>query len=125
VSDPPTSHLSRIFSGSPLINRTINQAQEGGTMRSSSVKTLVSAVTLTFTLVIAAPPAEARPSQPKRPSQSAPSMTERAQRAVRQLLQRVFGISANESPSDPFPKFAPGASETLTESPSDPFPVRP
>lgn len=91
-------------------------------MRSSSVKTLVSAVCLTFTLIVAAPPAEARPSQPQRPSRSAPSMADRAQRAVRQLLKRVFGISANEIPTDPIPNFGAGTSEFL-EIPTDPIPV--
>lgn len=92
-------------------------------MRSSSVKTLVSAVTLTFTLIVAAPPAEARPSQPQRPSRSAPSMADRAQRAARQLLKRLFGISANDEPSDPIPLIGNGASE-LTDEPSDPIPSR-
>lgn len=92
-------------------------------MRSSSVKTLVSAVTLTFTLIVAAPPAEARPSQPKRPSQSAPSLTDRAQRVVRQLLKRVFGISANdEGTTEPIPAFAAGASELRFEAPTEPIP---
>jgi hypothetical protein len=95
-------------------------------MRSSSVKTLVSAVTLTFTLIVAAPPAEARPSQqPQRPSQSAPSMTDRAQRAVRQLLKQIFGISANEVTTVPIPRFAPGASDQATEVPTVPIPSLP
>ena len=92
-------------------------------MRSSSVKTLVSAVTLTFTLIVAAPPAEARPSQPKRPSQSAPSVSDRAQRVVRQLLKRFFGISPNDEPSEPFP-FA-GAWGGVIDEPTEPFPLRP
>ena len=89
-------------------------------MRSSSVKTLVSAVTLTFTLIVAAPPAEARPSQPKRPSPSAPSMADRAQRAVRQLLKR-FGITVSGLPSDPIPSIG----RTFEENglPSDPIPT--
>jgi hypothetical protein len=92
-------------------------------MRSSSVKTLVSAVTLTFTLIVAAPPAEARPSQqPKRPSQSAPSMADRAQRAVRQLLKR-FGITVSGLPSDPIPGY-----DSLYNDdrglPSDPIPTQ-
>ena len=57
-------------------------------MRSSSVKTLVSVVSVTLTLVLAAPSIEARPSPPQRPSKSAPSMVDRAQRAVRLLLKR-------------------------------------
>jgi hypothetical protein len=89
-------------------------------MRSSSVKTLVSAVTLTFTLIVAAPPAEARPSRPQRPSQSTPSMADRAQRVVRQLLKRVFGISANGLPSDPIPGARTSDDHGL---PSDPIPV--
>ena len=93
-------------------------------MRSSSVKTLVSAVSLTFTLVVAAPPAEARPSRPQRPSPSAPSMADRAQRAIRQLLKR-FGISANELTTDPIPVFGADTSELRTELPSDPVPIRP
>jgi hypothetical protein len=93
-------------------------------MRSSSVKTLVSAVSLTFTLIVAAPPAEARPSQPKRPSQSAPSMADRAQRVVRQFLKRVFGITGGNGstvglPSDPIPTFRTPDDEGL---PSDPIP---
>lgn len=92
-------------------------------MRSSSVKTLVSAVTLTFTLIVAAPPAEARPSQPKRPSQSAPSLSDRAQRIVRQLLKRVFGISANEDTTEPWPALAPGAmGGMMTEDTTEPWP---
>jgi pyruvate/2-oxoglutarate dehydrogenase complex dihydrolipoamide acyltransferase (E2) component len=93
-------------------------------MRSSSVKTLVSAATLTFALVVAAPSAEARPSQPQRPSQSAPSMTDRAQRAVRQLLKR-FGISVNEVTTVPIPRFAPGGSDQTCEVPSVPIPLIP
>lgn len=94
-------------------------------MRSSSVKTLVAAVTFTFTIIVAAPPAQARPSQPKRPSKSAPSMVDRAQLVVRQLMKRVFGISTNELPSDPIPTFAAGASAELqTELPSDPIPTK-
>jgi hypothetical protein len=95
-------------------------AEEGGTMRSSSVKTLVSAVTLTFTLVVAAPPAEARPSQPKRPAQSAPSMADRAQRAVRQILKRVLGISVNDIVTVPIPGFAPGSWDSTIEAVSEP-----
>jgi hypothetical protein len=91
-------------------------------MRSSSVKTLVSAVTLTFTLIVAAPPAEARPSQPKRPSQSEPSMADRAQRAARELLKRIFGISANEIPTDPIPRLA-RTSDQVVEIPTDPIPA--
>jgi hypothetical protein len=93
-------------------------------MRSSSVKILVSAVTLTFTLIVAAPTAEARPSQPRRPTQSAPSVVDRAQRAVRQLMKRLFGISANENPSEPIPRFGAGPSEVV-EIPSEPIPVIP
>ena len=93
-------------------------------MRSSSVKTLVSAVTLTFTLIVAAPPAEARPSQPKRPSPSAPSLADRAQRAVRQLLKR-FGISANDEVTVPVPRFTSGASDSMVEETSDPIPQNP
>ena len=93
-------------------------------MRSSSVKTLVAAVTFTFTLIVAAPPAEARPSQPQRPSQSTPSMVDRAQRAVRDLRKRVFGISANELPSDLIPaSFRRGTAGC--ELPSDPIPAKP
>jgi hypothetical protein len=92
-------------------------------MRSSSAKTLVSAVTLTLTLIVAALPAEARPSQPRRPSQSAPSVADRAQRAVRQLLKRVFGISANDETSDPIPLVGNGASE-LTDETSEPIPSK-
>jgi hypothetical protein len=91
-------------------------------MRSSSVKTLVSAVTLTFTLIVAAPPAEARPSQPQRPSQSAPSMADRAQRAVRQLLKRLFGISTNEETTEPIPLAQRTA--TFTEETTEPIPAR-
>lgn len=91
-------------------------------MRSSSVKTLVSAVTLTFTLIVAAPPAEARPSQPKRPSQSAPSMADRAQRAVRQLLKR-FGITVSGLPSDPIPGYDNLANDDRG-LPSDPIPTQ-
>lgn len=93
-------------------------------MRSSSVKTLVSAVTLTFTLIVAAPPAEARTSQPKRPSPSAPSMADRAQRAARQLLKRFFGISANEITTTPIPRFEAGAGQTV-EIPTEPIPQNP
>jgi hypothetical protein len=92
-------------------------------MRSSSVKTLVSAATLTFTLIVAAPPAEARPSQPTRPSQSAPSMADRAQRVVRQLLKR-FGISVSGLPSDPIPGYASLLSSDDDRGlPSDPIPA--
>lgn len=96
-------------------------------MRSSSVKTLVSAVTLTFTLIVAAPPAEARPSQPSHASQSAPvqpGVTARAQRAIRQLLQRVMRITASALPTDPWPIYTPGTSGTPEALPTDPWPTR-
>jgi hypothetical protein len=91
-------------------------------MRSSSVKTLVAAVSLTLTLVAAAPSAEARPSQPQRTSQSAPSMADRAQRVVRQLLKRFFGITANVLPTDPIPLNRPGSSDSIL--PTDPIPAK-
>ena len=93
-------------------------------MRSSSVKTFVSVVTITFTLAIAAPSAEARPSQ-SRPSQTRTTqagMSERVQRVVRQVIKRLFGISANGLPSDPIPGFTAGTS-TASGLPSDPIPV--
>jgi hypothetical protein len=93
-------------------------------MRSSSVKTLVSVASITLTLVLAAPSAEARPAQRSRGSQTTQSsVTDRAQRVVRQLLQRFFGISANELPTDPVPGFA-GTGDN-PEIPSDPTPVAP
>ncbi len=95
-------------------------------MRSSSVKTLVSAVSLTFTLIVAAPPAEARTSQPKHASQAAPAqtgMTARAQRVIRQLLQRVFRFAGHELPTEPVPTYGPGTSE-LTELPTEPVPTQ-
>lgn len=94
-------------------------------MRSSSVKTFVSVVSLTFTLVVAAPSAEARPSQPQRVTHAArkqAGMTDRVQRLMRQLLQRVLGISANEMPTDPIPLSRPGES-TDGIMPTDPIPV--
>ena len=97
-------------------------------MRSSSVKTLVSVVSLTFALVASAPSAEARPSRPMRASQQTtrtqPGVTDRVQSVVRQLLQRIFGISSNELPSDPIPvnyREAGGPDEL----PTDPIPVVP
>jgi hypothetical protein len=94
-------------------------------MRSSSVKTLVSVASITLTLVLAAPSAEARPAQRSRGSQTTQSsVTDRAQRVVRQLLQRFFGISANELPSDPIPGFAELSGDT-PELPSDPIPRAP
>ena len=93
-------------------------------MRSSSVKTFVSVVSLTFTLVVAVPSTEARPSQPQRATQSAKQagMTERVQRVMRQLLQRVFGISGNGMPTDPIPEVRPGES-TDGLQPTDPIPA--
>ena len=91
-------------------------------MRTSSVKTLVSAVSLTLTLVVAAPSIEARPSQRQRPTQSAPSVVDRAQRVVRQLVQRVLRITANALPSDPHPIFS-SDTETHEALPSDPKPA--
>lgn len=91
-------------------------------MRSSSVKTLVSVVSVTLTLVLAAPSTEARPSQRQRPTQSAPSVVDRAQRVVRQVLKRVFGISIHGMPGDPIPdKLAEPTS--VTHMPGDPIPV--
>jgi hypothetical protein len=94
-------------------------------MRSSSVKTLVTVVSLTFTLVIGAPSAEARPSEPQRVTQAArkqPGLTDRVQRLMRQLLHRVLGISATHMPGDPIPEDRPGAS-TSGIMPGDPIPV--
>ena len=94
-------------------------------MRSSSVKTLVSVVSLTFTLVVAAPSAEARPSKPQRATQAAPKqagMTDRVQRVMRQLLQRVLGISANVLPGDPIPEPIREGS-TAEFLPGDPIPA--
>jgi hypothetical protein len=92
-------------------------------MRSSSVKTFVSVVTITFTLAIAAP-AVARPAQP-RASQTRSTqagMSERVQRVVRQVIKRFFGITANGLPTDPIPGFTAGTS-TASGLPTDPIPV--
>lgn len=78
-------------------------------MRSSSIKTLVVVSSVVFTLSLAAPCAEARPSQPQRGTRTS------FQRAVGQLLQ-FFGIASNELPSDPIPK-APAGPATSTFSP--------
>jgi hypothetical protein len=90
-------------------------------MRSSSVKTLVSAVSVTLTLVLAAPSIEARPSQRQRPTQSAPSVVDRAQRVVRQMLKHVYRISSNILPTDPVPVMTSGSTDSIL--PTDPVPV--
>ncbi len=93
-------------------------------MRSSSVKTLVSVVSLTLTLVVVPPSAEARPSQPARASQTSTQIgvTARVQRVVRLLLQRALRIAADALPTDPHPRDVTddmGASAL----PTDPHPV--
>jgi len=78
-------------------------------MRSSSIKTVVAALSLTITLVAAAPRAEARSSQPTR---SRIGATDRIQRAVNSFLKR-FGFASEILPTDPIP-------ESVTRSDTDP-----
>jgi hypothetical protein len=82
-------------------------------MRSSSIKSLVAVLSVSFTVVLAVPRAEARTSQPQRVSQVAQTQAgpiDRIQRSVVQLIQRVFSIRTNgDLPSDPLPaKFTSG-----------------
>jgi hypothetical protein len=73
-------------------------------MRSSSVKTLVTAVSLVSTLVLTTPAAHAAPT-PARDAIAAreePRGIERVGRIVRRLLNRV-GIGTNELPIPPLP----------------------
>ncbi len=71
-------------------------------MRSSSIKTAVVALSLTITLVAAAPRAEARTSQPARSHVGA---TDRLQRAFTSFMKR-FGIrfGSDALPGDPIPE---------------------
>lgn len=81
-------------------------------MRSSSIKTVVVALSLTVTLVAAAPRAEARSSQPTRTRIGA---TDRLQRAFSQFMKR-FGISfgSDALPTDPIPASIVQDTETET-----------
>jgi hypothetical protein len=81
-------------------------------MRSSSIKTVVVALSLTVTLVAAAPRAEARSSQPTR---SRVGATDRVQRAFTNFLKR-FGISFGSEvlPTDPIPVAIIEETETVT-----------
>lgn len=75
-------------------------------MRSSSIKSLVAVLSVSFTIVLAIPRAEARTSQPPRVSQTAQTQAgaiDRIQRSVVQLIQRAFSIRANAMPGDPIP----------------------
>jgi hypothetical protein len=93
-------------------------------MRSSSVKTLAVAVTLAFTVLTAAPSADARPAQPKRATQTRKdTRVSTVQTFVRLMLQR-FGINVNGLPSDPIPGQNDDG-ENLTGLPSDPIPTLP
>jgi hypothetical protein len=68
-------------------------------MRSSSIKTVVAVLSLTITLVAAAPRAEARSSQPTR---SRIGATDRLQRAFNSFMKR-FGFASEILPTDPIP----------------------
>lgn len=75
-------------------------------MRSSSIKSLVAVLSITFTLAAVAPRAEARPSRSQRDAQIArPGAIDRFQSAVGLLVKHLFGISSNEEilPTDPVP----------------------
>ena len=75
-------------------------------MRSSSIKSLVAVLSITFTLAAVAPRAEARISRPQRDAQIArPGAIDRFQSAVGLLVKHLFGIAPNEDalPTDPVP----------------------
>lgn len=88
-------------------------------MRSSSIKTTLVVLTVTVTLAAAAPRAEAAPSRGT--ARTYASATDRFQRAVNQLLNRVFGISSSALPTDPIPmKFSETETETTTTTRTTP-----
>lgn len=81
-------------------------------MRSSSIKTALVVLTVTVSLTAAAPTAAAASRNTSRTHASA---TDRFQRVVNQLLNRVFGITSNALPTDPIPVGAQfGDTETAT-----------
>lgn len=85
-------------------------------MRSSSIKSLVAVLSVSFFVVLAVPRAEARTSQPQRVSQTAQAQAgaiDRIQRSVVQLIQRVFSIRTNVLPGDPLP-YTSGDTDTTT-----------
>jgi hypothetical protein len=73
-------------------------------MRSSSMKSLTTAVALTATLILAAPVASAKPSRP----------AERVQRAFTSIVQRIARIATNGLPGDPIPVTDPSLTSTTT-----------
>ena len=88
-------------------------------MRSSSIKTLVVALSVTVVLVAAAPRAEAKSS---RPSRSHIGAIERFQKAVNQYMKRAFSVLSDALPTDPVPVSFYGENEetmttTTTNSP--------
>jgi hypothetical protein len=73
-------------------------------MRSSSVKTLITALSLVSTLILATPAAHAAPA-PARDAitvRDEPRGIERVGRIVRRLLNRI-GVGTNELPAPPVP----------------------
>jgi hypothetical protein len=91
-------------------------------MRSSSIKSLIAVASIAFTIVIAVPRAEAKPSQPQRASQTAqaqPGTIDRIQRSVDQLIRRIFSIRTNGNlPGEPIP--VSFSSDDPTATPLDP-----
>jgi hypothetical protein len=82
--------------------------KQGGTMRSSSIKTAVAVLSITVALAAVAPAAEAKPSQ----SRSA-GVTQRFQQAISQLMKRL-GIRSDALPGDPIPAQYSDIEETTT-----------
>ena len=76
-------------------------------MRSSSVKTLISTLSLVIALIAVAPPASAGPTRPRVAApvvRNEPRGIERIARAARRFLNRLTGgISTNELPVPPLP----------------------
>ena len=75
-------------------------------MRTSSIKSVVSALSIVATLALAVPSAQARAAQPAetRIARSAPSEIDRAVRAIQRLVKRLKGIVATGGgPSVPIP----------------------
>lgn len=78
-------------------------------MRSSSIKSLTIITTLTATLILAVPTAEAKPSASRDRNRSAIT-------TIKQMIARYFGIQSTGLPGDPIPAAPPVKPSDPTES---------
>ena len=82
-------------------------------MRSSSIKTLVATLTIAATLFLALPMTAATRSTKPRPTRTSGSAI---MRIVRELIQRVGGITTNQGPTVPTGDETRPTGETMTDT---------